>query len=409
MTSTTREPVHLGEEFFADPHAMYAVLREQRPAVRATTALGLPIWLVTRYEEARAALNDPRLAKDNAQLSTVIERHLPDPSQRLAFGEAISAHMLSTDPPDHTRLRKLVNRGFTVRSVSALRPRIQATADSLVDAIEARVRAGQPTLDLLDAYAFPLPMTVIAQILGVGEEDRGSFRNWSNTLLSQKPIKERAAAGMAMAEYLTALVASKREQPGDDLLSLIVTAAEDADQLSEREAVSMAFLLLVAGHETTVNLIGNGMLGLLTNPDRLAELRADPGLVSAAVEEFLRFDGPLNTATFRHTKEPVTIGDVEIPAGEVVLVSLSSANRDPARFDRPDELDLARDTSGHLAFGYGIHHCLGAPLARLEGEIAFRTLIARFPRIRLAVDPAGLTWRNSMLIRGLDRLPVSLA
>lgn len=215
-----------------------------------------------------------------------------------------------------------------------------------------------------------------------------------------------------MAGYLNRLVEDKRAHPGQDMLSEIVAASEDADRLSPVEAVSMAFLLLVAGHETTVNLIGNGMLALLRHPDRLAELRADADLAPAAVEEFLRFDGPINLATFRHTVEPVTIAGTEIPAGEIVLISLTSANRDPAQYDRPDELDLHRrdvGAAGNLAFGYGIHHCLGASLARLEGEIAFRTLLRRFPDMSLAAEPAELSWRVSTLIRGVVELPVRLS
>jgi cytochrome P450 len=219
-------------------------------------------------------------------------------------------------------------------------------------------------------------MTVICEILGVPEVDRDEFRIWSNTVLSFAPAEARGAAALAMGRYLSALVADRRANPGEDMLSAIVAASEDSDRLSESEAVAMAFLLLVAGHETTVNLIGNGVLALLRHPDQLAELRAHPELTRAAVEEFLRFEGPLNTATFRHTAQPVTIAGVDIPAGEVVLVALASANRDPEHYRSPAELDLHREPA-HLAFGYGIHHCLGAPLARLEGEVAFRTLLER--------------------------------
>jgi cytochrome P450 len=250
-------------------------------------------------------------------------------------------------------------------------------------------------------------MTMICEILGVPGEQRDAFRGWSNTVLSTAPIDERAAAAAAMAQFLTALVADKRARPGEDLLSAAVAISEDADQLSQNEAVSMAFLLLVAGHETTVNLIGNGMLALLRNPEQLAQLRADPSLLPGAVEEFLRLDGPVNLATMRFTTEPVTIAGTDIPAGELVLLALASANRDPAHYPDPDELDVHRDTT-NLAFGHGIHHCLGAPLARLEGEIAFRTLLDRFPTMVLAGEPDELTWRNSTLMRGLTRLPVRL-
>jgi cytochrome P450 len=285
-----------------------------------------------------------------------------------------------------------------------MRPRIEEIAAGLAD----QLAAGPAEVDLLDAFAFPLPMTVICDLLGVPDDERTTFRSWSNTLLSSDgTAAERTAAGAAMAQYLGALVAAKRARPAEDMLSAIVAASEDADRLSADETVSMAFLLLVAGHETTVNLIGNGVLALLCHPDRLAELRADPELTPRAVEELLRFDGPVNLATFRHTTEPVEIGGVLIPPGEVVLVALASADRDPGHFPAADELDLHRD-AGHLAFGYGLHHCLGAPLARLEGDVAFRTLLARFPDLALAVEPEQLRWRSSTLMRGLTRLPVLL-
>jgi cytochrome P450 len=411
MTSTlptTSEPIELGEDFLADPHALYRVLRDERPVARAVTPLGLRVWLVTRHADAREALNDPRLSKDGGRFMELLDRHSVAPDKRMAFADSLAGHMLNSDPPDHTRLRKLVNRAFTVRAISRMRPRIEAIAHALADDVEARASAGDGTVDLLDTFAFPLPMTVICELLGVPDGERDAFRRWSNTLLSAGDAQERGAAGVAMADFLARLVADKAANPGDDMLSAIVQASEDADRLSAREATSMAFLLLVAGHETTVNLIGNGVLALLTHPEQLAELRADPGLTPAAVEEFLRFDGPVNLATLRYTTEPVTISGIEIPAGEVVMVALTAADRDAERYPEPDVLDLHRDTGQHVAFGYGIHHCLGAPLARLEGEIAFRTLLGRFPDLALAAEPETLAWRSSTLIRGLTSLPVRI-
>ena len=402
---TADEVVELDAAFFADPYALYARLRAEGPVARARTPVGLPVWIVTRYDDARRALNDPRLAKDATGFARVLDRHPVPPERRAVFAQELGRHMLSSDPPDHTRLRKLVSRAFTMRAIAGMRPRIEALAAELAD----RMAAGPPEVDLLDAFAFPLPMSVICDLLGVPDTERTTFRRWSNTLLSSDGTgADRTAAGLAIAQYLGALVAEKRARPADDMLSAIVAASDDADRLSADETVSMAFLLLVAGHETTVNLIGNGVLALLRSPDRLAELRADPDLVPRAVEEFLRFDGPVNLATFRHTTEPVEIGGCAIPAGEVVLVALASADRDPDRFPAPDDLDPHRDVTGHLAFGFGLHHCLGAPLARLEGEVAFRTLLARFPDLVLAVDPGELTWRQSILMRGLTRLPVRL-
>ncbi|MGY1706203.1 cytochrome P450 [Geodermatophilus sp. SYSU D00697] len=405
MTRTDDLVVQLDRSFFADPHAVFATLRDERPVVRARTPVGLPVWLVTRYEDARAALADPRLSKDGARFAEVLDSSPVPPERRVVFARELTRHMLSSDPPDHTRLRKLVGRAFTVRAIAGLRPRIEQIATDLADAMAA----GPAEVDLLDAFAFPLPMSVICELLGVPDRERSAFRTWSNTLLaSDDATAERTSAASSMAGYLAALVAEKRASPGDDVLSAIVAASEDADRLSAEETVAMAFLLLVAGHETTVNLIGNGVYALLRHPEAFARLRADPDLTPRAVEEFLRFDGPVDLATFRHTVEPVEIAGTTIPAGEVVLVALSSANRDPDHFPSPDVLDLERDAGGHLAFGFGLHHCLGAPLARLEGDVAFRTLIGRFPDLALAADPDQLTWRSSMVIRGLTRLPVRL-
>ncbi len=392
-------PVVLDQAFFDDPEALYRELRVDRPVARATAPNGMTFWLVSRYADVRPALNDPRLSKDAKRIPDLLAENADAPPAR-ALAESLVQHMLNADPPDHTRLRKLVGKAFTMRAIARLRPRIEELAGELADAMAA---AG-PSVDLLDEFAFPLPMTVICEILGVPQERREEFRDWSNTLLSGAGDEERGAAAGAMATFLSELVATKSAHPGEDMLSDIVRASEDGDTLSPGETTAMAFLLLVAGHETTVNLIGNGMLALLRRPDQLARLRADPDLIPGAVEEFLRYDGPVNLATFRFTTEPVEIAGTTIPKGEFVLVSLIGANRDPERYTDPDRLDVERDASGHLGFGYGIHHCLGAPLARLEGEIAFRTLLDRFPDIALDGEPG--PFRTSTLIHGLTRLPV---
>ncbi|MBN9755244.1 MULTISPECIES: cytochrome P450 [unclassified Pseudonocardia] len=393
-------PVRLDQDFFDDPDELYRRLRDESPVVRATGPNGLTFWMITRYADARAALNDPRLQKDSRRLPEVLQRQGATSIRQ--FADSLVAHMLNADPPDHTRLRKLVGRAFTVRAIARLRPRIEQIATELADAAE---QAG-PELDLLDHFAFPLPMTVISEILGVPGDRRDDFRHWSNLLLSSGPDEERGAAAASMAQFLSALVAEKSAHPGDDMLSEIVRASEDGDSLSPTEVTAMAFLLLVAGHETTVNLIGNGVLALLRDPDQHVRLRADPDRVPQAVEEFLRYDGPVNLATIRFTDEPVEYSGVRIPAGEVVLVSLIGANRDPERYPDPQRFDPDRDTSGHLAFGYGIHHCLGAPLARLEADVAFRTLLARFPDMTLAGAPG--QHRQSTLIHSLTALPVRL-
>ncbi|MFC7545685.1 cytochrome P450 [Plantactinospora sp. GCM10030261] len=407
MTDLTShaDPLHLDDTWLADPHAAYAVLREERPVVPVRLSTGIRAWLVTRHADVRAALADPRLSKDSTRLADLMARQ-PDADVVAVVGDSLAEHMLNSDPPDHTRLRRLVGRAFTGRAIAGLRPRIQQIADELLAETEARAAGNGGVVDLLDSFAVPLPITVISELLGVPLERRDQFRDWSNTLLSNAAPDVRRPAAVAMAGFLHGLIDAKRRRPADDMLSTIVAATEDADRLSEREAVSMAFLLLVAGHETTVNLIGNGMLALLRHPDQMAALRTDPTLVPRAVEEFLRYDGPVNLATLRYTTEPVTLAGTTIPAEEFVLVSLISANRDPAQHPDPDRLDIRRDAAGHLAFGHGIHYCLGAPLARLEGEIAFGALLARFPDLTLAREPAELTWRPSSLIRGLVELPV---
>ncbi|EXG81063.1 cytochrome P450 family protein [Cryptosporangium arvum] len=397
------ECLRLGPEFFTDPHADYSWIREQRPTSRVITPQGNEVWLVTRYADARAALADPALHKDNAEFHALAEaRYGPIPRHEIK--NEINSHMLAADPPDHTRLRKLVGKAFTARAIAALRPRIEEIAASLLDEMEA----GPDRVDLLDAYAFPLPITVICELLGVSMGDRDDFRAWSNTLLQSADREAHTAAASSIAAYLTALVDERRAHPTDDMLGAIVAASAESDRLSRNEAISMAFLLLIAGHETTVNLIGTGTYALLRDPAQFAALRSDPALVPNAIEEFLRWDGPVHLATLRFTASPTVIGGVRIPAGEVVLVSLTSANRDPERWPDAETLDVRRPATSHLAFGHGIHHCLGAPLARLEGEVAFTALLSRFPALALDADPSTLTWRPSTLIRGLDRLPVRL-
>jgi len=399
----------LGADYYQNPHAYFARLREEGPAMPVVLPYGDRVWLVTRYADVRAALADPRLHKDWAGKLTA-PAWAPD--EMTAY---LAVHMLNSDPPSHTRLRKLVSKAFTVRRVAGLRPRVEEITASLLDALEARIRAGEDTVDLIEAFAFPLPVTVICELLGVPTQDRDQFRRWSNAIVSnQREPGSFRAASAAMYHYFTELVAAKRAQPADDMVSALIEArgaserGDSGDSLDERELIAMLFLLLVAGHETTTNLIASGTLALLTNPVELHRLRADPSLLPGAVEELLRYVNPLNHATERFTLEPVEIGGVTIPAREWVLLATSSANRDPGRFGDPDRLDVARDAGGHVAFGHGIHYCLGAPLARLEGEIAFGALLARFPHLSLAADASSLRWRPSSLIHGLEALPVRL-
>ncbi|MGF0319104.1 cytochrome P450 family protein [Nocardia fluminea] len=402
---TAPAPVEsINADFFDDPHAQYRRWRTEGPVHRVRFPDDVVRWVVVGYPEAKIALADPRFRKDAVQLSAILhskrDTTATDPNI-----VALLSHMLGTDPPAHTRLRKLVNKAFTARQVALLRPRIEQITASLLDALGDR-----DEVDLMSDFANPLPVTVICELLGVPFDDRADFQAWTKalvTVVGEGEEDERPAASAAMVGYLAKLVRAKQSEPAEDLLSELVLADDEGDRLTDQELVSMAFLLLVAGHETTVNLIGNGVLALLRNPEQWRALRADPTGVPAAIEEFLRFDGPVDMATARYTAEPVTLGGNEIPADEIVYVALSAANRDPARFAAPDILATDTPTAGHLAFGHGIHFCVGAPLARVEAEIAFTALLQRFPDLTLS-PTADIHWQTSTLIRGLLELPVRL-
>ncbi|MFE9674926.1 cytochrome P450 [Streptomyces sp. NPDC006259] len=382
-----------GEEFRRDPHPVYARLRERGPIHRVR----LPgpdahheTWLVVGHEEARAALADPRLAKDGSRIGvTFLDEEL------------IGKYLLTADPPQHTRLRALVSRAFTMRRVAELRPRIQQITDDLLDSMLPHGRA-----DLVDSLAYPLPITVICELLGIPEIDRTEFRKLSNDAVAPTSGADEYDAFVRLAEYLTELIEDKRAaEPGGDLLSdLIRTTAEDGDRLSSGELRGMAFILLIAGHETTVNLITNAVHALLTHPDQLAALRADPTLLDGAVEETLRYEGPVENATFRFAAEPLEIAGTAVAPGEGVMIGLTAADRDGTRYPAPDRFDIRRDTRGHLAFGHGLHYCLGAPLARLEARTALRSLLDRAPGLALDGPPG--EWLPGMLMRGVRSLPV---
>ncbi|MEU8995552.1 cytochrome P450 [Streptomyces caniferus] len=384
-----------GEDFVRHPHEMYARLRERGPVHRVRLPEGTVVWLVVGYEEVRATLGDPRLSKEWRHAS---------PAQTLQ-PVSIGVSMLRSNAPQHTRIRGLVARAFTARRVASLAPRIQEMTDELLAAMLA---APEGRGDLVEGLSFPLPVTVICELLGVPFLERETFRTWTDILMVGAPTPETGEALTAMAGYLDALVKTKRTRPGDDLLTdLIAVSDEDGDRLSQEELLGMAQLLLIAGYETTANLISNGVLALLTHPDQLAALCADPSLIDGAVEEMLRYDGPLETSTFRFTVEPTEIAGTVIPGGgEVVLPVIADSGRDPLRFDDPGRFDITRDARGHVAFGHGIHFCFGAPLARLETRIAVRTLLERCPKLELDAHPADLSWRLGALLRGPRSLPV---
>jgi cytochrome P450 len=385
-------------EFIADPYPFYRRLREQDPVHRS----GLGFWVLTRYDDVVTLLRDPRFGRDRYQ-----------PLLRARFGEeaggGVSGSMLFRDPPAHTRLRGLVNTAFTPRVVETLRPQIQRIVDDLLDAVQD-ARA----MDVIGDLAYPLPVTVICEMLGVPVADRGEFRQWSFDIgrsldaiaMPAGPgvIERGNAARHALTEYFRALVAERRARPRADLLSALIAAEDGGERLSESELLATCVLLFVAGHETTVNLIGNGLLALLRHPDALTALRDDPSLLVTGVEELLRYDGPVQR-TGRIANVDAEIAGEKIDEGTLVLGLIGAANRDPAHFPEPDRLDLRRADNRHLAFGWGIHFCLGAPLARVEGQIALGTLTRRLRGLTFAGSAP--EWRESATLRGLHRLPVT--
>lgn len=388
--------------FYRDPYPAYDKLRAARPVLKVEGAMGpLPTWLVTGYGAAIEAFAHPGISKDTRRFQHVLGQG----NKPRNVNAAVAESMVATDPPGHTRLRRLVSKSFTASTVDTLRPRIQQISDALLDTIPP----AEP-VDLMEAFAIPLPVTVIGELLGVAEADRDGLRRWSSDNITAGDHRVRDKASHEIAAYMTGLVAAKRANPDGGLLSALITARDSDDSLSEAELVSLAVLLLIAGHETTTSLIGNAVLALLRHPDQLSCLRNDPARIPGAIDELLRYDSPTSVATIRFTSEPVTIAGVPIPADQVVLISPAAANRDPGRFAKPGTFDLDRaNAASHLAFGYGIHYCLGARLARTEAEIALTTLLSRFPDIRLAVAPADLEWRRSRLVHALRYLPVSLA
>jgi cytochrome P450 len=404
MASAVRKYDLYSDAFRADTYATFARMREHDPVFSQPGIDGeTPIWWVTRYEDAAAVLldderfvRDPRLALPPEQ-----RPQLPE------FFSFIDSNMLNRDGDDHLRLRRLVSKAFTPRMIERLRPRIQEIADELIDRASA---AG--AMEFVSEFAFPLPITVIAELLGVPAVDRENFREWSGAMVSPALAAaemERADALLgAFVNYLLALFAERREGPGEDLVSALVAVEDGGDTLSEEELCSMVALLIVAGHETTVSLIGNAMRALLTHPEQRAALERDPSLLPGAVEELIRYDGPVERTLNRWAAVDVELRGRKIRRGETVIVVLGAADHDPERFEDPDTLDLAAQREArHIGFGRGRHFCLGAPLARLETEIALGTLLRRLPGLRLAVPLEELRWRPVPLFRSLVALPVA--
>ncbi len=386
-------------DFFANPYPFFAQLRQIAPVVSISQMPGRQVWMVSQFNEAIQVLKDQRFSVEFTHYRPG-EPSLPRNPESAGF--ILDRSMISVDEPDHIRLRKLVSKAFTPRYIEALRPLVDRLANELLDRVQDK---GE--MDLIGDYAYPLPINVISEMMGVPKKDRSQIREWSSVIARNSEDPGKDIKLDAFSSYVTRLVAEKRANPEDDLTSQLVQIEEDGDRLSGQELLSMVALLIFAGHETTSNLIGNGALALLDHPDQLARLKTDPSLIPNAVEEMLRFCGPVMSPAPRFALEDVEIGGQLIHKGDMVMIVIASANHDQRQFDDPEEMDIARSLERHIAFGQGIHYCLGAPLARLEGDIAFTTLLRRMPNLRLNVPREEITWNASMILRGISKLPVA--
>jgi cytochrome P450 len=392
----TTEPVQFNPLLPAvieDPYPLYQRLRAEDPVHQNPAGM----WVLSRYDDVALALRDPRFGRRGFQELIALR----------FVGPGLGRSMLLQDPPDHTRLRALVSRAFTSRAIEGLRGQIERMVNGLLDAAMDRRE-----MDLITDLAYPLPVGVISEMVGVPVGDQDRVRQWSDDLVRSfdaivfpepEVIARANAAGAALGAYFQDLVAERRRAPRTDLLSALIAVEEAGDRLSTEELLATSILLFLAGHETTANLIGNGVLALLRHPGELARLRQDPSLIESAVEELLRYDSPVQRVS-RITNDDVVVGDRQIPNGSLVLALLGAANRDPTLFAEPERLDVTRQDNRHLAFGWGIHFCLGAPLARLEGQIAIGTLVQRLPRLALATER--IEWRQTFTLRALTALPV---
>ena len=390
----------------ADPYPTYARLRTQAPVTVGKAPIFGRVWLVTRYDDVLNGLKHPALSSDLNK-----RRNGPRRLSRWAPGllTTLQETMVTTDDPDHRRLRDLVHLAFSPRRVEQMTRRIEEITSGLLDRAAQKGR-----IDLIADVALPLPLTIISEMLGVPDDERLHFHTWSAAFLElaagASPLKmlTQIPNGIRLKRFFEKLIARRRSDPQDDLISALVQAEANGECLSEREVVSMIFLLLLAGHETTVNLIGNGMLALLEHSDQMRKLREQPWLIETAVEELLRYSNPVEHGNVRLALEEVELAGQRIPKGSIVILLLASANRDESVFDQPDRLEIERSPNRHLGFGFGAHYCLGAQLARFEGRIAIQQLVLRFPGMRLAVPRERLRWRDTVAVRGLERLPIDL-
>ncbi|QHJ71931.1 cytochrome P450 family protein [Planococcus halotolerans] len=383
------------EGFVKDPYPYYSQLRVGEPVYKTRFPDGQQGWLITGYTEAVEALKEPRFIKDFSKLY----------GGSMDGMSVFTQNMLFSDPPDHRRLRGLAQKAFTPRVIEGMKERIEEITDQLLNDMKQKEE-----INLIDDFAFPLPIIVICEILGVPSEDRDKFRIWSNSLIEGSSGEPGVSIYQHMNDFIRYLgewFSETRREPKNDLISKLIAAEEAGDRLTEKELYGLVTLLIIAGHETTVNLIGNSFLNLLKHPEQKELLRRNPELIDQAIEESLRFDGPVEFSTSRWASENLQFAGKEIRRGELVVVALNAANRDPDKFQDPNVFDISQEKSPHLAFGTGIHHCLGAPLARLEGKIAISKLLERFPNLRLRIPESELEWRPGMIVRGVKEIPVT--
>ncbi|MEH7120477.1 cytochrome P450 [Neobacillus vireti] len=389
----------LNEDFIRNPFPLYKEIRETDPIYRFLMPNGHLAWIITKYKEAVEILNDSRFVTNYPGNNQTTEPKLP-PHQ-----EIISRNLLSVNPSDHRRLRRLVQKAFTPRMVERLRGRIEEITNQLLDRVQHK---GE--MNLIDDFAFPLPIIVICEMLGIPIEDQDKFREWSDVIMEgvNNPnfSQQSEQVMIEFVDYLKELIGKRRNNMQQDLISDLISVEDEGDVLTEHELYALIFVLIIAGHETTVNLIGNGVLALLEHPDQKEMLKSQPELIHSAIEEILRYNGPAEVSNIRFATEDVEFRGKHIHKGDMLFVALSSANRDSAQFINPDTLDITRGANNHIAFGKGVHYCLGAPLARLEGEIAINTLLKRMPELRLKSDQSLIEWRTGMIIRGVKEIPL---
>jgi len=407
MTATRKYELY-SKEFRQRSHEVFEQMRAEDPVFQQAGLNGTtPIWFVTRYADVeKILLDDEHFVRDMRLVFSEDEmRENFGPSSDPALDAMLNTHMLNRDGADHRRLRSLVSKAFTPKVIQNMRPRIKEIANTLLDQVQAR-----GGMELVSEFAFPLPITVIAELLGIPLENQNQFRIWSNAFvrpaITEEEQKETFVLLQEFAMYMQKLVGERKQHPGDDLLSGLIHVEEAGDRLNENELFSMLTLLIVAGHETTVALIGSAVLVLLQNPDTLQELLDNRDLIPSAVEEFLRYDSPVERPLTRIVRVDMEFGGQPLKKGDFIIPIVGSANRDNAQFESPTSLDIHRKHNNHIAFGKGVHYCLGAPLARLEGEIALNVLFDRLPNMSLDISPADLEWRDVPTFRSLVRLPV---